>query len=392
MKQTVSRFDKGLIQGEATVTDEGYIRANAVVTRTGIFIYQNLDGSIRKELRHPEDVLQLDSLSSMELIPITNGHPNELVTAQNSKSLSIGYTGQNIKHDGKHLVAPIVITDKSGVEAVIKGGRKELSLGYMVEIDEEPGVYEGERYDTRQRNIRYNHLSIVDKARAGSIARIAIDGEVDGLAVEFSDINSKEENMMSKRKVTIDKEEVLLDESVASHIDELKSKLQEMSAAKLLVDSTVNQMQGKLEKAEAERDSLKAKAEESKKDTANETPKETVKVDTEDFNKAVRERLQLYKVAEQHFDKELMEKFDSLSDLQIKKEVIKKCRKTISLDGKSDIYVQAMYDTILDDKNSTVNTSKVAFGQPANDGIIDIEASRRKMMERHQNAHKVGGK
>ena len=44
----VARFDRGQVKGDAFITDEGYIKANAIVTRTGVFLYKNPDGTIRK--------------------------------------------------------------------------------------------------------------------------------------------------------------------------------------------------------------------------------------------------------------------------------------------------------------------------------------------------------
>jgi len=37
-------------------TKEGYLRGQAVVSRSGVFSYMNMDGTIRGELRHPEEV------------------------------------------------------------------------------------------------------------------------------------------------------------------------------------------------------------------------------------------------------------------------------------------------------------------------------------------------
>ena len=45
----------------------------------------------------------------------------------------------------------------------VKDGRsRELSCGYYCDLDETPGEYEGQRYDARQRNIRGNHLALVE--------------------------------------------------------------------------------------------------------------------------------------------------------------------------------------------------------------------------------------
>ena len=61
MKKTI-RFDAGNII-KITETKEGFLKGDAILTRTGVFTYVNADGSLRKELRHPDDVFVLDSLS-----------------------------------------------------------------------------------------------------------------------------------------------------------------------------------------------------------------------------------------------------------------------------------------------------------------------------------------
>lgn len=160
---SIARFDRGQVKGDAFMTEEGYIKANAVVTRTGVFLYKNPDGTIRKELRHPDDVLKIDSLDSMKMIPVTNGHPQErLVSAENTKRLAIGFTGETITLKGEFILSNFIITDLSGVKDITEKNRKELSLGYTVDLIPEEGVYNDQPYTFRQTNIKYNHLSIVD--------------------------------------------------------------------------------------------------------------------------------------------------------------------------------------------------------------------------------------
>jgi len=79
-------------------TSEGYLRGEAIVSRAGVFKYRNVDGSIRGELRHPDDVFNNDSLSTLKMIPITIDHPPEFVNASNAHKYQVGYTldfGQN---------------------------------------------------------------------------------------------------------------------------------------------------------------------------------------------------------------------------------------------------------------------------------------------------------
>ena len=61
------RSDRVQVKGRALKTDEGFIKADAVVTRAGVFRYLNRDGSERYELRpavHVFDSASLDALTA----------------------------------------------------------------------------------------------------------------------------------------------------------------------------------------------------------------------------------------------------------------------------------------------------------------------------------------
>lgn len=381
MKQNINRFDQAQIYGDAKITDEGYIRANAIVTRPGIFLYKNADGSIRKELRHPDDVWDKTSIESMKMIPVTNDHPTQkLVNSENSKFLAIGYTGEKVEKKASCVLANFVITDKSGVDAVVKHGRKELSLGYTVDLDETPGIYEGEHYDARQKNIRYNHLAIVDKARAGEMARIILDSD-DAFEV-------KEEEIMVQRKIKIDNKEVMVDESTADYIDRLVEDLRNLTDERNRVEAEISMIKDKLEKAEAERDLSRDELK-----GAEERLKE-INADSSKFKKAVSQRVKLHKHAESCLSSSQLEKLDSMDDQQIKKLIIETKRPTIVLDGKSSMYVEAMFDTIIDEQCSkSVNISNVITSKGVkSDSKVDTMSARQKMMDNMQNASKKGVK
>ncbi len=382
--EKVSRYDRGAIKGNAFVTDEGYIRANAIVTRTGIFLYTNADGSIRRELRHPDDVWNEDSIASMELIPITNNHPDEkLVNAKNFKDLAIGFTGEHIKKDGEFILANLVITDQNGVDWIQNQGRKELSLGYTVDLYEEKGTYNGDAYDYRQKNIRYNHLAIVNSARAGSDARIALDSQD---TVEI--LSNEETKIMAKRKIKIDEEEVMVEPGTADYIERLIEDLKNLSEEKERIESEIKEIEDKLEKVEAERDSYKEKADALKKNDSSDS-----KLSDSAFKNAVNERVKLLQLAGETLAKDKKANLDSMDNLEIKKAVIAQCRKTISLDGKSIAYVDAMFDTIVDEKKSgKVNVDNVDFKDENNDSASTTAQARQKMMETQKNQIKKGGK
>jgi len=61
------RFDSITIP-KMTRTKEGYLRGKAVVSCAGVFSYMNMDGTIRGELRHPEEVFKKSSLDTLKVI------------------------------------------------------------------------------------------------------------------------------------------------------------------------------------------------------------------------------------------------------------------------------------------------------------------------------------
>lgn len=154
-------------------TKEGYLIDHPVVTSTGIFEYTNPDGSIRRELRLPEEVFDPASLASYKGKPVILTHEAGVVDKKNVDREHIGTILSNGYQDGDNVRAEIVIHE---TDLMKRSGLRELSLGYSLDLDETPGVWNGQPYDAIQRNIRINHLALVDKARAGEKARLNIDG------------------------------------------------------------------------------------------------------------------------------------------------------------------------------------------------------------------------
>jgi len=156
----------------ANFTEEGYLIDHPILTTTGIFEYKNPDGSMRRELRLPEEVFDEESLKSYRGKPIVITHDAGLITKNNVGNEQIGTILSDGYKDKDSVRAEIVIHDTNEMR---KSGLKELSLGYNLDLEETPGTWHGERYDAIQRNIRINHLALVREARAGDNARLNID-------------------------------------------------------------------------------------------------------------------------------------------------------------------------------------------------------------------------
>lgn len=203
-------------------TPEGYLKDRPILTSTGIFEYTNADGSVRRELRLPEDVFDPDSLSSYKGKPIIVTHEAGLITKDNVSDNQIGTILTEGYRSGNDVRAEIIIHDTDEMKEC---GLKELSLGYNLDLEETPGVWEGEPYDAIQRNIRINHLALVREARAGEQARLNIDSRDSVLK------GGRLMKKTSKRK-TSRKDGVLTPEELKKAIEEYKARRAARLAAK----------------------------------------------------------------------------------------------------------------------------------------------------------------
>jgi len=173
----MSKATEALILDELQVDDSGYLVTNARTARTGIQLYAGAelgrpDIPVVKVYRAEDEVFSKRSLDTFAHLPLTINHPKDGVNANNWKQHAVGTTGGEVLRDGEYLKIGIKITDAQAVAAV-QSGKRELSVGYATEIVWDAGTApDGMAYDAVMRNISANHIAIVDKGRAGSLARI----------------------------------------------------------------------------------------------------------------------------------------------------------------------------------------------------------------------------
>lgn len=348
------RFDAVTIDGKPTRDQFGFLRVDARATRSGVFRYRSLDGKDRFELRADSEVFNNGSLDTLKMVPVTNDHPIVgLVTSDNAKALQVGFTGENIKRDKPFVGLPIVVTDKVAVDDV-EGGKRELSCGYHCDVVEESGTYNGEKYTHVQRNIRYNHVAIVDKGRAGpqvklKMDQLRIDGENDVAYMVDSedeicpdckkkksectcktDCNagknkSKKSPMRKDRKMSIKKINGIEYEGaqeIINYCDSLETQISALTKDKATL--------------EADRDAQKARADKAETE---------VKALPQKIADAATARRNLEATASKVLPKET--KIDSMTDAQIRTAVIAARFPEIKLDGKSEEYVSALFDSAL---------------------------------------------
>lgn len=362
----IKRFDISVMP-KAERLEDGSLKATAIVTRTGVFPYLNPDGSIRYELRLPEEVFHPESMESLKMIPVSNGHPkNEdgFVSLENAKQLQVGFTGETVKSDGEHLLATVIINTAEGIEAV-ESGKNQLSLGYRLDLEEKTGVYMGQRYDYIQRNIRYNHLALVENARAGKVASLRMDSGEATMNGCFSTFTKGENKMI---KVNLDG----LEYEAAPEVKKAYDKALEQVEA---LEQKVQENRKNMDSVSAERDTLKEELQKLKNiDTATEV------------QKAVNAKLKLINECAKHLDS--TDGLVDMSDREIKAKVIAKVS-DVNLDEKSDDYVSARYDMALEiltgeKYKKASEENKKAFDSndvKKDEKRVDAAEARKKMIE-----------
>lgn len=307
----MQRYDNVAIK--ATKTSEGFIRDAPIVGRTGILKYKNADGSMRYEYRPPDEAFNADSLASLQGKPITVGHKAMVSAANAAKVQPIGTVLTAGRQDGDTIRADIVIYD-------LPTSARELSCGYSLDLDETPGTApDGQHYDAIQRNIRYNHVAVVPRGRAG-IARLNMDGE------QIIDDEKKGTKKMANDTMTKVRTDSGLEYDAAPEVGVYVEKLKkDIAVAKKEHDT----LQAKYDAALADIDKVKKEKQELEK---------TAK---DNFDTAVAERVKMLDVANKHN----IDGAEKMNNTDIKKAVIKSVRgEAINLDDKSDDYINAAFD------------------------------------------------
>lgn len=359
----VQRYD--FAQLRATKTDEGFLVDTPIVGRVGIQTYMNADGTTRKEYRPAEEVFSTDALNSMVGKPITDQHPKGKVTAANFKKLTIGTILGAGKQDGNNVRADIIIQDAEAILKAEKGGVRELSLGYTVDLDETPGEFNGEKYDAIQKNIKVNHLALVSRGRAGN-ARLNLD-RFDAVAFMEDDMSDKLGRVRLDNGIEYD---------AAPEVVHALDKLRDDAA---VLKTQAETAKADAEKLAGERDTLKARVD----GFADELAK--VKTDAMDTARAeIKARAELDKAAEAF-------KVDTAgkTDREVKEAVIKSVRADADLTGKSDEYVQAAFDMSV-----TMKADAAMQGQRKTvmnaDGTGAVKSAADKYLEYKQSLSKKG--
>lgn len=390
--------------GKAVVerTPQGFLRVKGRATRVGVLKYKTSDGKELRVLRDPKEVFASDSLETLVGVPVTLRHPPQMLSPENAKQYMVGFNS-TVSRDGKYLTTDLTIADALAIQSVEEKKTSELSCGYGCDLDMTPGTFEGEAYDAVQRGIRYNHIALVERGRAGPDVKVLMDSDQaifhDALVeVEPEQVapKSTQEKEIQMEKIMIEGQEFEVAPELAaalkmhmekmmsqgSELEDMKKKLDAcapMEQEKMAADAKVQELQAKCDALDADlkkmEDSLKTKIADS--------------ADEKIIAEKVKARIALEQTARRFIDEaDLSEK----TEIEIKKMVILKDHADAVLEGKSEEYVSARFDHIVEKTKSTdkklADLGKKTVANDDNHKTLSVEEARKRQVERTLNGWK----
>lgn len=332
----------------AVRTAQGYLKVNIPIGKVGILEYMNRDGSKYTQFRPRDELNRDETLESFKNIPVTREHPPVPVTSKNAKVYSRGLSDSDIFFDDDMQTVTVTITDSQLISEIETGVRNQISCGYFCDLKkpDEGESYNGDSYDYKQTNIRGNHIAIVRAARAGKDLSINLDSDESSLFIcDSGDKQPIGVNILET--IVIDGVEYKVDAKVKESFEANASKLEELTKDSEDAKSKLDQfekdsadLKKNLDQVEAERDELK-KQNEMNKDSA------------EQLASKVSEKIALISKVKPFLKDKKEDELINLDSAELVKQAVQENNKELNLDGKSDDYIQARFDIMVESKQIT---------------------------------------
>lgn len=373
----------------ARLTPEGYLRLSGNISGLGVYEYEDGEGNRWGELRTAEHVFADAALESFSMVPVTDDHPARMVDAENIRDLQRGHLGSDVRPEGSHVVADMLITDPSLIEK-IKSGKTELSCGYeAVVLDESGTTDEGVPYQAVQTQITGNHVAVVDQARGGPTCRLLFDAVgVPSQTPENTNMKVKKTKdgklMLGEREFEVPDEVAAAFEAMKNKVEEQGAKLSELSAEGDAKDEDMEESEDASDNKDMEKDADEEKME--SKDSAKLLAKMQAKIDVLEGQLAqsstkIDARVNLVANAREILGADT--KTDGVGDLALKKAVVASVMPALKpkVDAsKSADYVDAMYEAALEQHRSRIDHTEELMAlthqaaQRGDAGDVDLDA------------------
>lgn len=121
-------------------------------------------------LRDPQELEK--SLPTWSGLPLHIEHHIDSASDP-QKTTRVGTIGTEVEWNAPYVDAPLIVWDQQAIDGIEDGSFRELSCAYRYDPDFTSGIYEGVPYDFIMRNIRGNHVGLVEEGRAGHDVLVA---------------------------------------------------------------------------------------------------------------------------------------------------------------------------------------------------------------------------
>lgn len=364
----LTRYDTAPINRITQDAQTGFVHIkNVPIAIVGVFPYIKADGSVEMEAKLPTELLSEVTVDSANSKPVTDNHPDELVTQVNASKYMKGFTATNAHVENDALKVDMTITDKSLINEINKG-KQELSIGFETEVVPKKGEYKGIAYDSVQRNIQINHVAVVEQGRAGHSVRLLGDSA----EMIEQDAHQKKGKQMETTKVRLDNADVTVATEDANRIIQLDADNSDKA-------KKIAELENQIKEKQKELDDLKGKTNEEKKnadkaqakaDAAEKELEDLKKKYSEDaMEKAVTSRMELINKVKPYVGDSY--EFKGKSEKQMKLDAIKALDDSVDLTEKSADYIDAYFDSMCKTQNvahvNGYNGPQPTFDKDSND-------------------------
>ena len=219
-------------QDKKEIDINGYVTYYDVpMTKIGVFPYLGRQISPELEpdkiyhvLRPEEELTSPETLKSLEKIPFINDHT--MLGKEFTLPEDVGIEGTTLTN--VKVKKPLITNDLTAYtervkDLIEKRDKRDLSMGYRCRYELKEGEYEGQHYDAIQRDIRFNHIALVDEGRMGSECRVMDSSITFDSITEL--LQQKEKNEMSEFKEEL-KEEIK--DELLNGEEEIETKREEV--------------------------------------------------------------------------------------------------------------------------------------------------------------------
>ena len=202
---------------------------NNPIAKAGVFDYLGSEigaeepNKIYKVYRPFEELKKASS--QFEGKPIILTH--QWVDTEDNPTIVGAITGEVVEEE-PYLKSTLTIYEKDIIQKIENKEFAELSPGYYADYEEVHGDYKGIHYDFIQKNIKFNHLALVEEGRSGKDVRVLDNMPTIKNTEELMSKMTKDEVAEEKATDTSIVDELLAVANSELSDEEKKAKLQEL--------------------------------------------------------------------------------------------------------------------------------------------------------------------